>query len=78
MAPLIPDGVYKIRNGEFSDFTIDLLSASRYGPVVASTEGPWNRYNKVRAVLRGGILLISLVVEDHQRWIRRQPGHHRE
>ena len=78
MAPLIRDGVYIIRNGEFNTFAVDHLYVSRYGPVVAYTEGPQNRYNKVRAVLRGGILPISLIVDNYQRWSRRQRGHHRE
>ncbi|KAN0084312.1 hypothetical protein V8E55_007816 [Tylopilus felleus] len=46
MAPLIRDGVYIIRNGEFNTFAVDHLYVSRYGPVVAYTEGPQNRYNK--------------------------------
>ena len=62
MAPLIPNGVYKIRNGEFHTFVAALRHGNPHGPIVAQTAYPSNKHDKVRAVLRGRNLLIGLIV----------------
>jgi len=57
MAPvaLIPNGVYKLRNGQYTDYVADLIDGVRGGPISAYKENPANRNDKVRAFLCGGL-----------------------
>lgn len=55
MAPLIPDGVYKIRNGEFSEHVADLVDGNPVGAIAACRlDGKQLRFEKVCAVLCRG------------------------
>lgn len=59
MAPFFPDGIYKIRNGEYTHFVADLIGGTSHGPISAYTERASNQHDKVCAISRGG--LYSLV-----------------
>ncbi|KAN0080389.1 hypothetical protein V8E55_009955 [Tylopilus felleus] len=48
MAPLIPNGAYKIRNGEFHTFVAALRHGNPHGPIVAQTAHPSNKHDKFR------------------------------
>jgi len=54
MKSLIPDGVYKIRNSQSSDYVADLLNGNVLGPICAQKDSSANRHDKVRVVLCTG------------------------
>ena len=52
--PLIPDGIYKIRNSEFANRVADLLYGDRKGRIVGAIERPSNLHDKVCVIRSGG------------------------
>ena len=45
--PLIPNGVYKIRNGLFTDLDADLFEGIPFGQIVGTKERPSNKHDQV-------------------------------
>ncbi|KAI9459343.1 hypothetical protein HD554DRAFT_2176968 [Boletus coccyginus] len=63
MSSLIPDGVYKIRNSQSSDYVADLLNGNALSPICARKDGPANRHDKWRIKnigYRAGSNLITI------------------
>ncbi|KAF8556555.1 hypothetical protein OG21DRAFT_1506498 [Imleria badia] len=54
MAPLIPDGVYKIRNGEFHLYLADLINGNPLGAISGYKEVEDGLYNRWKLQNRGG------------------------
>ena len=52
--PLIPDGVYKIRNGQFDHLDADLIGGNPNGRIVGSIERPHNQFDQVCVICSGG------------------------
>ena len=52
--PLIPNGVYKIRNGQSTKLAADLLRGDPYGLIIAAEDRPPYQFNQVRVIRNGG------------------------
>ena len=56
MAPvaLVPNGVYKIRNGQFTHLDADLIGGNPYGHIVGTPDRPSNKHDKVCVICSNG------------------------
>jgi len=54
MAPLIPDGIYKIRSAQYTNLVTDLLNGDPLGSIFSLNDSPDNKNDKVRPALCTG------------------------
>ena len=52
--PLTPNGIYKIRNGQFIGLVADLVGGNPYGLIVGTVNRPVNQFDQVCVICSGG------------------------